>query len=228
MRRSDHGTENETGEPRLFDLPLDLPGRPSRPGRQESEQAPEEVLEEAPRPRRNAAERVARAPRPTPESLPFVAATPPPPRPVPAPAEPAPVPRSPDRPGAKARFAAGAADLLVHAAVLIAALVGCRLLDVRPALAEWAPLALFVLSFSFLYTVVPLAFWGQTLGMSWAGLVSRNADGEPLTFDQTARRWLAGLATAALLGLPLLLPFGGRVLSDWASGSRTYEDRSSR
>ena len=93
------------------------------------------------------------------------------------------------------------------------------------ALADWPALALFLLSFSFLYTVVPLAFWGHTLGMAWAGLTARNRDGEPLTFDQTARRWLGGLLTLAILGLPLLVTGDRRSLTDLLSGSATYSGR---
>src|SRR5262249_34318751 len=109
------------------------------------------------------------------------------------------------RPGLGSRLAAGLADLVVPAAIGAIALMGARLLGAEPTLAEWPALALFLLSFSFLYTILPLAFWGQTLGMTWVGLLSRNRDGEPLTFDQTARRWLGGLLTTATLGLPLLL-----------------------
>lgn len=120
------------------------------------------------------------------------------------------------------RFAAGAADLLVHAAIAVVVLAGTRMMGVRPALSDWPAVLAFLLSFSFLYTVVPLAFWGHTLGMVWANLTSRNQDGEPLTFDQTARRWLGSLATTATLGLPLLFSQGGRSLSDLLSGSATY------
>lgn len=61
--------------------------------------------------------------------------------------------------------------------------------------------------------------------MAWAGLVARNRDGEPLTFDQTARRWLGGLLTLALAGLPLLFAGAGRSLTDLVSGSATYPSR---
>lgn len=125
------------------------------------------------------------------------------------------------------RIAAGAADLLVHAAVGVGVLVGCRFLGVRPVLADWPAVALFLLSFSFLYTVVPLAFWGHTPGMAWAGLDARSRDGEALAFDQTARRWLGGIATLLLAGLPLLLSFRGRSLSDLLSGSETLSSRAS-
>jgi uncharacterized RDD family membrane protein YckC len=125
--------------------------------------------------------------------------------------------------GRAKRLAAGLADLMLHAAILVAALVGTRWMGVKldPLRDYLPPLAVFLLSFSFLYTVLPLAFWGQSLGMAWSGITSRNRDGEPLTFDQTARRWLGGLVTAALLGLPTLVS-SRRSLSDLLSGSATY------
>jgi uncharacterized RDD family membrane protein YckC len=129
------------------------------------------------------------------------------------------------RAGLGRRLAGGAADLLVHAAVLMLLLIGTRALGVRPTLSDAPALALFLLAFSFLYTIVPLAFWGHTLGMAWAGLVSQNRDGEPLTFDQTARRWLGALLTLAAAGLPLLLAFRGRSLADLLSGSVTWSER---
>jgi uncharacterized RDD family membrane protein YckC len=119
------------------------------------------------------------------------------------------------------RVASGAADLLVHLAVAVVALAGCRYLGVFPEVRDWPAFAVFLFSFSFLYTVVPLAFWGHTLGMTWAGLTTESAAGEPLSFDQTARRWLGALLTLVVLGLPLLLAVGGRSLADRLSGSRT-------
>ena len=124
--------------------------------------------------------------------------------------------------GAASRLSSGAADLVVHVALGVVILLGCRAMGIRPTLAEGPAIALFLLAFSFLYHVVPLAFWGHTLGMAWAGITSRNLDGEPLTFDQTARRWLGSLLTTATLGLPLLLSRGGRSLTDRLSGSATY------
>lgn len=118
------------------------------------------------------------------------------------------------------RLAAGGADLLIHAAVLVIAVVGCVLMGVRPSLPDWPALTVFVLAFSFLYTVVPLAFWGYTPGMAWARLATQNDDGEPLTFGQTSRRWLGAVLTAIFLGIPLLL-FGKRSLSDRLSRSET-------
>ena len=140
-----------------------------------------------------------------------------------------PAPREEARPtprgefaGPVRRIAAGIADLVVHAAAGMLALLGCRWLEVQPQRDEWPAIAAFLLAFSFLYSVLPLAFWGQTPGMAWAAITSRNRDGEPLTFDQTVRRWLGGLLTLALAGLPVLLAFGGRTLTDWVSGSATY------
>lgn len=125
--------------------------------------------------------------------------------------------------GRARRLAAGLADLVIHAALGVTAILGVRGLGVRPDLSQWPAFALFVLTFSFLYSVLPLAFWGHTPGMAWAGITSRNQDGEALTFDQTARRWLGGLITALLLGLPLLVLVKGRSLADLLSGSASYE-----
>ena len=105
---------------------------------------------------------------------------------------------------------------------MVAAAAGARALDVPAALSDWPAFAALLLSFSFLYTVIPLAFWGHTPGMAWAGLTTHNPSGDPLTFDQTFRRWIGGLLTLALLGTPLLLAPGRRALSDWLSGSATY------
>ena len=57
--------------------------------------------------------------------------------------------------------------------------------------------------------------------MVWAGIVARGEDAEPLAFGQTARRWIGGLLTMALGGLPGLLALSGRSLADRLSGSRT-------
>jgi uncharacterized RDD family membrane protein YckC len=129
---------------------------------------------------------------------------------------------SANRAGIGRRLTAGGADLLVHVAVAVLAVAGCRYLGVFPAMRDWPALGIFLLSFSFLYSVVPLAFWGHTLGMTWAGLNAESLDGEPLSFDQTARRWLGMLVTLAALGLPVLLALTGRSLSDRLSGSRTF------
>lgn len=192
--------EESPDEPLLFDLPLE-------PGRGRSHTPISERK---------------RAPRPSAREEPELTFDEPDEEPLP--------PATRSRPGGRAglgsRISAAGADLLVHASVAVGVLVGCRLMGVHPVLSDWPAVALFLLSFSFLYTVVPLAFWGHTPGMAWAGLDARSRDGEPLAFDQTARRWIGGIATLLLLGLPLLLAFGGRSLSDLLSGSETLSSRS--
>lgn len=221
MRRP--GKPNEPEEPLLFDLPLSAAGS----------EEPEEEIPIAPKPASHETRRTRPVPVPPPEEREEGRLEP--------------APRS-EFAGPVRRIGAGIADLIVHAAVVVLALLGCRWLEVQPQLYEWPAFAGFLLSFSFLYTVLPLAFWGHTPGMAWAAITSRNRDGEPLTFDQTVRRWIGGLLTLALAGLPLLLlafggrtlswvgglltlalaglplllAFGGRTLTDWLSGSATY------
>jgi len=120
------------------------------------------------------------------------------------------------------RWLAGLADLAVHLALAITLLFGARLLGVRAGLNDWVPIGFFLLVFSFFYSVLPLAFWGQTPGMAWAGVAARARFGESLTFPQTALRWVGSLLTVALLGLPILLAVGGRrSFSDRLSDSDT-------
>lgn len=119
------------------------------------------------------------------------------------------------------RLLAGLIDLGILLAVAISVWVGLHLLEVQVDSTAWPPLAIFLLSFSFLYYVFPLAFWGRTPGMSLVGLVARTPDNRPLTFGQTALRWLGTLGTAAGLGLPILLTLFGDSFTDRVSGSRT-------
>lgn len=208
MRRPDKPKEPD--EPLLFDLPLAGPGR----GDEE-----EPRLDQPPRQTTRPA-RAQQFPPPSPRKARPV----PVPDPEPEPADAAePVPTS-ELAARSHRFAAGGADLLVHAAILVLALLGVRGMGVRAGLAAWPAFTLFLLSFSFLYTVLPLAFWGHTLGMAWRGITSRNRDGEPLTFDQTVRRWLGGIVTVATLGLPLLVTGDRRSLTDVLSGSASYPE----
>jgi uncharacterized RDD family membrane protein YckC len=219
MRRTDQ-------EPLLFDLPLDRPARDENPEHPQDPPAPGARGSRDARSARDARDaaraegnpRTASRPSPTapraPTSAPSRGLATAPAAPLPA-AAPQQLPDAP-RAAIGRRLAGGGADLLVHAAVGVVAFVGCRYLGVFPVVRDWPAGAVFLLSFSFLYTVVPLAFWGHTLGMTWAGLTAQSTDGEPLSFDQTARRWFGAL------GLPLLLAaLGGRSLADRLSGSRT-------
>ncbi|HEX6204090.1 MAG TPA: RDD family protein [Thermoanaerobaculia bacterium] len=128
--------------------------------------------------------------------------------------------------GLAPRLLAIAVDGAVLAAVAALAVVGAVLLDLRPGLAALPGLAVLLAVFSFAYSAVPLAFWGATPGMAAARLVARDRDGGPLTFGQTALRWLAGLLTLLLAGLPMLLALGflgGRSPADRLSGSLTWQ-----
>lgn len=120
-----------------------------------------------------------------------------------------------------ARFKAAAADGMLLVAVLALLPVGALRLGAAVRWNDWPAYLAFVAAFSFLYSVISLAFWGQTPGMVWAGIVARSEDAEPLAFGQTARRWFGGILTLALAGLPGLLALGGRSLADRLSGSRT-------
>ncbi len=120
------------------------------------------------------------------------------------------------------RLAAGLADLALQGTMIGATLVVVMLMGVPLGAASWPPLFLLVSVFSCLYWTVPLAFWGQTPGMTWMGLLSRTRDNQSLTFHQTFLRWLGAVVTTAFAGLPLLLTLGGgRSLGDRLSGSKT-------
>ena len=120
------------------------------------------------------------------------------------------------------RILSGGADVLIHAGALATAALGLRLMNVEPRLAQWPSLLIFLLAFSFLYTVVSLAFWGQTAGMAWFGLAARESPLFPISFSQACTRWLGGWITVALVGLPLVLLVTGSSLSDRMSHSSTY------
>ncbi|QQR74905.1 MAG: RDD family protein [Holophagales bacterium] len=119
------------------------------------------------------------------------------------------------------RFKAATADGMLLVAVLALLPIGAMRLGAAVRWSDWPAYLAFVAAFSFLYSVISLAFWGQTPGMVWAGIVARSEDAEPLAFGQTARRWLGSLLTLALAGLPGLLALGGRSLADRLSGSLT-------
>ncbi len=105
---------------------------------------------------------------------------------------------------------------------MVLLLVALLAQGVRPAISDWPAGLVFLLTFSFLYAVLPLAFWGRTPGMALAGLRGTSTDGRPMSFRQAVLRWLGSVLTLALAGLPLLLlALGGRSLSDLLSGSTT-------
>ena len=121
------------------------------------------------------------------------------------------------------RLLSGGADLLIHAGVLAGVSLGLSEMAVQPQLDHWPALAALLLAFSFLYTVVSLAFWGQTAGMAWFRLLSQDRLQRPLSFRQAALRWLGALVTLALVGLPILSAMRGISLSDWLSRSLTFK-----
>lgn len=232
---SPHSSE----EPGLFDLPL-APAAAPPPA--DADGASDTELR-APAPRRAAGRRPPR-PEPT-DSLPLFEERAPPsrpaassararaaespavserPRPTPVPAVTAPAaPHDEERRAPLAvRLRATAGDLIVLAAVGAVAALGAQRLGAALDLAAVPPLALFLLAFSFLYSVISLAFWGQTPGMAWAGMIARSTTGEPLSFGQTAMRWAGDWLTWSTLGVAGLLALTGRSLVDRLSGSVAY------
>ena len=122
-----------------------------------------------------------------------------------------------------ARIRAGAIDLIVNLAVFAGVWFGLRQLRVDLGSDSVIPLAVFLLSFSFLYFVFPLAFWGRTPGMAQAEITARSRDGRSLSFSQSALRWLGALLTLATLCIPLIFAAkSGELPSDRLSGSLTY------
>ena len=200
--------KKDEGSPPLFDLPL---------------QAPPASVSTTPEP-----DSAPVPPTDEPEAQPSPPAVAQPPEPVPlfeeeSPAEPeveAPaMPPEPRRLTAADRLMAGLGDLGTVLGVGLLLALGAFILDAPLTLAVWPAWLLLLLAFSFLYSVIPLAFWGRTPGMFWRRIVSRARDGGPLTFGQTALRWLGAVLTVGLAGLPLVLLATGRSLSDRVSGS---------
>jgi hypothetical protein len=124
--------------------------------------------------------------------------------------------------GVGSRLIAGGADALLHLGVLAGVYLGLLAVGVEPRLGHWPAFAVLLVAFSFLSSVVSLAFWGQTAGMAWRGLQTRDRLQRPLTFRQATLRWTGSLLTFAAAGLPLFLAWGGASLSDWLSRSVTY------
>lgn len=130
-------------------------------------------------------------------------------------------PRAPTPASLRDLALAGLADLSAILVVLGGVALGVKLIGVSLLPGDMLPFGLLGLIFSFLYWVIPLAFWGQTPGMAWLGLMSHSIDEEPLTFGQAIWRWMGALLTLSLAGLPLLLVLGNRSLSDRLSSSKT-------
>jgi len=160
-------------------------------------------------------EDLARTPRPGPVALPS-------PSPRAKGGETSAAGSTPDVASLGARLRSNGGDLVVVAAVGAFAALGAVRLGAPIGADQLLPLGLFLLAWSFVYFVVPLAFWGQTPGMSWAGLVARTTGREPLSFGQAALRWLGAWLTWATAGLGGLLALSGRSLADRISGSATF------
>jgi hypothetical protein len=192
-------------EPLLFDLPLAPPERgPARSTARAAAPLQPELFAEAEPLGEDDDERAARAGMP---EAAYVEA-----------------PAGPVIAGFAARLLAGGADALLHLGVLAGVYLGLIALQVEPRLDHWPALATLLVAFSFLSSVISLAFWGQTAGMAWRGLQSRDRLQRPLTFRQAVLRWAGGVLTFAAAGLPLLpLALGGATLADWISRSLTYQ-----
>ena len=118
------------------------------------------------------------------------------------------------------RLQAGLLDLFSIIGVLLVVVVGSWALGAELDAATIPAFLLFTASFSFLYTIVPLTFWGQTPGMAIMRLVARARNDAPLTIQQSLRRWLCAVVTIMLGGLPFLLTLTGRSLADRLSDSQ--------
>jgi len=140
------------------------------------------------------------------------------------PATPTPPGRSQGPASLTDRLGAALLDLGVMAATAIALVGGAALLGATPRPSDWPLIAVPWLLFSFLYYVVPVAFWGRTPGMASMSLTARTLDNRPLSLGQSVRRWLATLGTTALVGLPGLLAISGRSATDRLSQSMTRWD----
>jgi uncharacterized RDD family membrane protein YckC len=119
------------------------------------------------------------------------------------------------------RWISGLADIGVLGVALLVVWGGARGLGVAMDGGDLPALLVFLLLFSLFYTVISLAFWGQTPGMSLQALRARSLDDEPVSFSQALRRWLGAVGVALSCGLLLWLQKSGRSLSDWTSGTRT-------
>ena len=125
-----------------------------------------------------------------------------------------------------ARFQAGLIDLGVVLGVMLLVWAGLWWLGVEVDLVSRVLVVVFLLPFSYLYQIFPLAFWGCTPGMARMGIVARSRDGQTLTFSQAGLRWLGSVLTVAAAGLPMILTATtGRSLADRLSASQTHPAR---
>ena len=123
--------------------------------------------------------------------------------------------------GRARRLGAALVSGLVQAAGLgVTAWWAWRMLP-RGSEVAWLPLGLFCLLWSCAFTTIPLAFFRRTAGMALLGLQASSLDRSPLSFGQAFRRWIGGLLTVSLAGLPGLWAATGRSFTDRVSGSRT-------
>lgn len=157
-------------------------------------------------------------PNAPPERPPTAQSEPPSPEPSPPARQAEPQPA-----GIGGRFTAGLIDLLLHAVIGALLVGGSALLGVEIAARHAAPLAVVLLLFSFLYHVVPLAFWGNTPGMAVVDLRTRTLDDLPLSLPQATGHWLALLLTVLSCGTGVLLALGGKSLADRLSSSQTLQ-----
>lgn len=220
--------KDSRGQVDLFDLPLGLPSDDDR-----DDLLPEEVLPEEPRSAPTRPPETSRRESPQPGSLrresqpelPQRSPSPSSHRNQPVPSQSSASSTTPLLPaGLGRRLLSGVADLLVHAGALATAVLGLDLMGIELDVAHALPLALLILSFSYLYTVISLSFWGQTAGMAWLGIAARQSPQFPLSFRQSTIRWMGGLLTFGLAGLPLLLTLTGGSLTDRMSESQSYAD----
>lgn len=125
------------------------------------------------------------------------------------------------------RLLAGLLDLGVQVVVGAGAIAGAGGMGVMLTRGVAPGFALLLLVFSLFYLVVPLAFWARSPGMAAVGLLARAGDEHPPTFAEALRRWIGGVVTVLLAGLPALLALGParRSLADRWSGCELVHER---
>jgi hypothetical protein len=128
--------------------------------------------------------------------------------------EPALLPEPLGKPGFGLRLKAGLIDLALVGCAIAFAAGGAWIAGVAPTLPAVPGLVVFAVSFSFLYTIVPLVFWSQTPGMAFTELAARGGSDVPLSIQQAIRRWLGAVLTILLCGLPAFLTLTGRSVAD--------------